>query len=525
VHAGAVLQIRAKNANGDQPISDLVTLYATEGTVSVTPYLHQGDDVYVMQWACSNKGVKSATEKVQAHPPLAAPIPVTPIFDADHFVEIDKTIPGALVELYVNQNNAGLKLAGAVVATNLGPTVIFQNTVLNVGDLVQVKQFLCGDSAQSTPVRVTPAFGARPFYIVGHNPNTIAEVKTALQQGANAMEPDVNVFSSDGTKLCISHGEGDAGAPTLVAYLKDLHTVAVQNPQLALIVFDCKTPAAKADFGLELLNAIRTNLTFDIPLNVILSVASFGETGMFDKIYGMLGPREGIMIDEENDPVAVRDLFVSNGAKNRCYGNGNHFFNATTSPNLRPSIEHACGIRAGEDAFKFIYIWPINSTNYMREAIRIGVDGIITDDIGTLKSVVTQDVEFQGVIRMATRADNPFKQPNAAYGLYIHTGDVNMGGTDAHLTFTLTGSKGTRSKTIDAELNGRMERNDWNFVTIPSPDLGDLISITVERDNAGNGPDWFLDRIIVKSARYGVSKQADYNMWIDSVAKFTKPLV
>ena len=44
-----------------------------------------------------------------------------------------------------------------------------------------------------------------------------------------------------------------------------------------------------------------------------------------------------------------------------------------------------------------------------------------------------------------------------------------------------------------------MERNDWNYVTIPSLDLGNLISITVQRDNSGNGPDWFLDRIVVAS--------------------------
>jgi len=38
-------------------------------------------------------------------------------------------------------------------------------------------------------------------------------------------------------------------------------------------------------------------------------------------------------------------------------------------------------------------------------------------------------------------------------------------------------------------------------------------------------PTWSLDRISVRSARYGVSKEAVYNMDIDSIAKFTKPLV
>jgi hypothetical protein len=525
VHAGATLQVRAKKGNVDKPISDLVTLYATQGSVAVTPYLHEGDDVYVMQWACSNKGVASGTQHVKPHPPVPAPLLLGPIIESTPFVEIDHTIPGALIELYVHHDSAGFKLVGSAVANNLGPTVIYPNVTLSNGDAIQAKQSLCGDSVDGEEVTVGPAFRVRPFYVIGHNPNTIAEVNTALKQGANGVEPDVNVFSSDQTKLCISHGEGGSDAPALADFLKDLHAVAVQNPQLALIVFDCKSPAAKPDFGLELLTAIRAHLTFDLPLSVIISVASFGDVAMFDKIYGLMGPREGLMIDEENSPVAVWDHFANHGVSHRNYGNGNHFTNPVTSPNLRPSIEHACGIRAGQGAFKFIYIWPINGLDYMHEAIRIGVDGMITDSIGTLKSVVTQVPEFQGVIRMATRADNPFNQPNAAYGLYIHTGDKKMAGTDAHLTFTLTGSKGTGSKTIDAERNGRMERNQWNYVTIPSPDLGDLTAITVERSNAGNAPDWFLDRIIVRSARYGVFKEANFNQWIDSTAKFTKLLV
>jgi hypothetical protein len=47
----------------------------------------------------------------------------------------------------------------------------------------------------------------RPFYIVGHNPNTIADVHAALDAGANAIEPDVNVYDDHEDQLCISHEE------------------------------------------------------------------------------------------------------------------------------------------------------------------------------------------------------------------------------------------------------------------------------------------------------------------------------
>jgi len=37
----------------------------------------------------------------------------------------------------------------------------------------------------------------RPFYIVGHNPNTVHDAEVALQAGANALEPDVTVAEPD----------------------------------------------------------------------------------------------------------------------------------------------------------------------------------------------------------------------------------------------------------------------------------------------------------------------------------------
>jgi hypothetical protein len=104
-------------------------------------------------------------------------------------------------------------------------------------------------------------------------------------------------------------------------------------------------------------------------------------------------------------------------------------------------------------------------------------------------------------IRYAMRVDNPFLPTNANYARFIHTGDVHMGGTDANITFTVKGTLGTASKVTDASLDGRMERDDWNAVTIQSADIGDLLSITVQRDNDGNGPDWYLDRILVQSYR------------------------
>jgi glycerophosphoryl diester phosphodiesterase len=524
VHPGATLQVFAINGPLVKPISNMDTVYGTQAVISVAPFLHFPQDVFIMQWACSNKGVASPTAPVEKLSGIPMPMPEAPIFDGDKTVEILNTLPGAHVELLVSRNFGPLVFAGSTDANNLSPAVIQTTIPLLAKDAVRAQQFLCQlRSDPSIPVTVIPATGPRPFYVVGHNPNTIHDVKAALNEGANALEPDVNVFESNSSELSVSHSGGDSGDLTLVQYLQALHTIAQQHPQLALIVFDCKPDTNTAAHGVTLLNAIRTHLTFDTPLNIIISISTFHGVAMFDTIAGMLKEREGLMIDEENDPVAVANFFTGLGVQNRCYGNGNTVQSPVTSPNLRPSIEHACGIRAGHDSFKFIYEWTTDDNERMREFIRTGVDGMISDTPATLKGV-SQEAEFASLIRFATRADNPFKQPNANYEVVVHTGDVHMGGTDANVTFTVVGNAGTISKVIDTSLDGRMERDEWNYVTIPGPDIGQLVSITVQRDNDGNGPDWFLDKIIVRSFRYGVSRQAIFNRWIDNTSPVTLPL-
>ncbi len=379
-----------------------------------------------------------------------------------------------------------------------------------------------GARGDAGPNAVPPG-GPRPFYVVGHNPNSIADALTAIKAGANALEPDINVYSASQGELCVSHGEGDPTAPTLVKYLTDLHAIAVAHPELALVVLDCKPKTATAAFGTTILNAVRENLTFDTNVNVILSVSALSSAAIFDGIKGSLTAREGVMIDEENDPVAVSDYFTNLGIANHSFGNGISVLNDILGPNVRPSLERGCEFRAEGGRPKFIYAWTVNDAELSREYMRIGVDGLISDDIAQLSGIVKEPA-FKNQLRLATRADNPMTPENAAYGLTVYTGNVGSGGTDANVTFTLTGLKGSSSVTVNTELVGREESGDTNFITLPSIDLGDLQSITVQRDNSGNGPDWYLDQITVKSQRFGVSKVAVHNGWIDKTTPFVLAL-
>ena len=225
------------------------------------------------------------------------------------------------------------------------------------------------------------------------------------------------------------------------------------------------------------------------------------------------------MIDGENDPVAVAAYFARIGATNHCFGNGISVLNDILGPNVRPSMERACELRAQGDLPHFIYCWTVNDDELQREYIRIGVDGIISDDVPALRGKLAEP-EFQNLIRLAERSDNPFMAANAAYGLIIYTGDVFQGGTDANVTFTLHGTDGSAAITVDTNYARRQERGDVNYVTVQGPDLGELQSMTVQRDDAGSGPDWYLDRIEVFSSRYGTMKQAAFGGWIDNTSPY-----
>ena len=528
-HPGALVQVFARVAGIAVPISDQVIATTGNLDVAVQPLLIEGQEVMVRQWACSAKSADSGSEVVQPHGVPKQPEVVGPLLTGDTTVGVRGVDAGALVDVYsLGADSNQREFLGTARARALHPiTEVGTNRPLVVEEQVIAIHRLCERSSRpSAPARAhaVAGFGPRPFYIVGHNPNTIGDATKAVNDGANALEPDVQVYSKHPDQLCINHGKGGSKAPSLVSYLQGLHKLAAKNANLALVVFDCKDPVTSPDHGFELLSAIREHLTFDNDLNIIISIGHSDHGGFFDRIVDLVGPREGLMVDAENDPGAVANYFTRRGVDHQGYGNGISFLNSVIGPYYRYTLEDACGDRAGWGRPKFIYVWTVNSHAEIREYIDIGVDGAITDDVNDLLAI-TQESRWTSVIRYARRDDNPFRPANFAYGLHMHTADKWMAGTDANVTFTITGTKGTASKTVDTSLVNRMESDDWNSVTIQSDDLGKLKKMTVQRDNQGNGPDWFLDSIEVRSARFGVSGVAVFDRWIDSTAPFNAPIV
>lgn len=385
-------------------------------------------------------------------------------------------------------------------------------------------------------------FGPSPFYILGHNTNTIAQVNEALDHGANAVEVDVTAFSNNLNALCIDHAgisgdsPGSPSAPALVDFLHGLRTIADTRPELALVMFDLKPPASRPDLGPKLIGAIRDILTKNSFLPVILSVGDIttehpdrliGST-VFDNIAGQYGNRECFMIDAENDTQGVEDFFLKKLKVDHFgFGNGITFGLADEGAMVyRTPIEFACWKRAAHGQPGFVDAWTVNSVGNLALYLGIGVNGMISDNNGiTRVRDLLGTPAFAGKYRIARRTDNPMFPDNFEYALTVVTSDIGGAGTNANITFTVTGQNGSASTTWDTNYNARMEQNQTNFVVLHAPDLGPLISVSVQDDQTGNSGDWHLHQIVVLSKRYGVNKSAMFDTLIKTTAKVTRSLV
>jgi HYR domain/PLAT/LH2 domain len=364
-----------------------------------------------------------------------------------------------------------------------------------------------GFAAANTPLNGS---SPRPFYVFAHNPNDLDSVTNALLNGCNAFEPDIDTKTCNGTTFLIDFDPDGGGIAACdqtkwVEWCDAVHDLALQFPQLALVVVDIKSDAAKAGYGSEIIETVHNHLnTNGVNLNVIYSVASTNHGEVFDTIIDKLGPREGVQVDADDSPDYVlgyffgRDYFGNIG-----YGDGT----ATPGPDLPRAIDRAAFLRATIGEPKAVtYVYTVSTESSMHSFINAGVDGIIVTD-GSQTELVDIVKNDHPEVRMATRDDNPFKTQYESYGLEIITSDVSGAGTDADLTFTLHGCRGSATITvnsgyINALLNsGRMEQGNTDYVTIPSADLGQLTSITVHHNGNPNDK-WQLQEIRVSSLRW-----------------------
>jgi hypothetical protein len=389
---------------------------------------------------------------------------------------------------------------------------------------------------------------ARPVYVIAHNPNTVTDALFALQcvkpgdPCANALEPDLIVLPNfpppvdllghpDPAGIVVYHDYVSLTSrvpQTLIEYLQGIHTLALQYPRLAMIQLDVKSSAATPEYGSEILSDVRTYLnTGGVNLNVIINVGFREDEKVFNNILGILGEREGVQVDgDDRADLIVDDLITAFDGNIVNVNDGNIGYGDGTlgpGPNLPRAIDLASFLRASIGYPKVISdVFTIEFSSMMSFYIDAGADGIIPDFPDALHNEfdaaitpgflakLTEVVNQHPEVRLATRADNPFKPENQAYGLKVRTMNTATGGTDAPLTFTLEGCRGSSSVTVaytglapNAIGTNRMEAGNTDHVTIPSLNLGKLTKLHIfNQGGVLNAPNWDLQDVALSSARW-----------------------
>jgi len=251
----------------------------------------------------------------------------------------------------------------------------------------------------------------RPFYVIAHRVNDIGSIGRVISGGANAIECDIRYV---GGRFIVSHDWTDFNSVGLVDYLQGMAVLARGDERLTLVIFDVKCND-DPNLAEHLLETIRTNLTDQVSISVLISVAEYNARQFLQPLACRLRENEAVAIDYDNYPTRVSDFFQSAPFpedQRHAYGNGIDAFLPINllAPNVPPSIMEAVAQKAlapNRLGIRFVYVWTLDDKDLMRDYFRMGVDGIMTNNVADLVAVVGER-EFQMNVRLATRDDDPY---------------------------------------------------------------------------------------------------------------------
>jgi hypothetical protein len=245
----------------------------------------------------------------------------------------------------------------------------------------------------------------RQFFIIGHNPNTVADAMNYLRAGANALEPDIHFING-----VYYLGEGTTSTDlSLQNYLKGLSMALRSNPTLVpvLIMFDTKNSDGNIP---HLLDCVQQNYSAefkDTGITITRSVAGADEHAFFETGAAMLAPNKAIGIDEHTDPEHADIFFKSLNVTNYTYADGISIYLSLFLDLFRSRIRRAVAMRDKGSSFKMVYSWTLDSASEIQKFLELNPDGLITDNPASLKEIL--ETKFPTQFQLAKLGYNPFK--------------------------------------------------------------------------------------------------------------------
>lgn len=145
LHPGAVVQVCASNPTTGAvwPISDQHVATGGSMTVDVTPFLREGEDVFVKECACAMAILESGSVRVVPRTPITDPIIVPPVTRLDAFVNVHNTTRDAIVEVLRKRADGSWEIIGTQRANGTLTHVPLTIVDLATGQLLRVRQRIC----------------------------------------------------------------------------------------------------------------------------------------------------------------------------------------------------------------------------------------------------------------------------------------------------------------------------------------------------------------------------------------------
>uniref|UniRef100_A0A131YDR6 Sphingomyelinase n=1 Tax=Rhipicephalus appendiculatus TaxID=34631 RepID=A0A131YDR6_RHIAP len=275
----------------------------------------------------------------------------------------------------------------------------------------------------------------RPFYIIGHMANTLREVDSFLDDGANAIEADIE-FAKNGTVLGTHHGlfacdcfrvcGKRTNIRMFLKYIRDItsNSSARYAAKMTVLQLDLKTaqlPAqSKLAAGFTLAESLVKHLWHgvheDYLMNVVLSIDHAQDkdvlTGTIRYLkknkYHYLLRYVGYDVHLNDDLSKIKVMYQKLGITgHRWQGDGLTNCFRFLIPHKR--LYEAIRIRDSPSGYiEKVYYWTVDLPAHIEKAIRTTIDGIITNKPANVFYVVK--TKFADELRIADRSDNPWKR-------------------------------------------------------------------------------------------------------------------
>lgn len=278
----------------------------------------------------------------------------------------------------------------------------------------------------------------RPFFVIGHMVNSPYDVDVFLQQGANALETDVQ-FNSHGRATWAYHGtpcdcfrecERSSKITDFLDYVRRVTSEegGKFKGQVAFLLLDLKTSgiyqqrkyAAGVDISRKLTRHLWRNVLPENALDVLLHVNSLNDRDVFEGVLDTIGAlpdaeswikRIGFEFGGMESLPKIGEAYARLGiSRNRWQGSGNT--NCLAYLEGRYSrLQNIIACRDGRSSHCHHvdkgYAWTLDKESSIAREIRLGLDAVITNYPRNALAAMRWN-NVAPLVRLAGRQDSPW---------------------------------------------------------------------------------------------------------------------